>query len=657
MHAPRQSLEPNTAIPTLTAHTDLGWAHLSVAQTLAALGSSEDGLSMPEAQRRWAQMQSAQTGIQRFLWRLCPQPVRTFAMQSFLQMADPAHLLMLLCAVAASTLGAPAMAVAIVVLTAIRVGVLAVIPTYDIIVHRQLDQAGAPRIHVRRNAKKITIAATELVKGDIVEFAPGTRIPADLRLLTHTSLVVDQTAIEPSAPMVWANSWVTSGQGVGVVTAIGTEASGNAINRLERSDIIRMPSDPARTNDSEWVDTDGDTPARFALNNANIIVVVIAALVLISGIAQGTEWLHSVLAAIILGAMAWSAQTRLFDPLNRFSAVRGMQRMLASGIYVRNLTTVDRLASVPTSDADIASNTSQLPPLRTAGSDDTDHVRWHADVVFDAPNTDIPRLALKATQLARSARASAGRAWAFSLPSMLALLAITAVQALLLSPAWPASVPLGLQVAVLTLSIALALLPVRGATSRIAREPAVAQARQVGLIWSFALGTASFMAIRVAPKVSIDAATLTFVLFAASSTLYVWLVALTYGARGWKLRRPQLGQLGQPREVVWLLGATMAVALTTLGTVSWPSWQSAFETVSLSRTAWHAGIGLSGAVVIALLVTLWVIEWIQQIGWQHAKKNDHKKPENSTENPAAHKPSQSHESPKPDPNTQWPDTL
>jgi Ca2+-transporting ATPase len=105
---------------------------------------------------------------------------------------------------------------------------------------------------VVRDGKKIKKPATELVPGDIVLLASGDKVPADIRLieqkelqtnessLTGESLPVskstqalpEDTVLGDQSNMVFASTYVTRGQGTGIVVRIGDHTEIGKISQL-----------------------------------------------------------------------------------------------------------------------------------------------------------------------------------------------------------------------------------------------------------------------------------------------------------------------------------------------------------------------------------------------------------------------------------------
>lgn len=95
---------------------------------------------------------------------------------------------------------------------------------------------------VRREGREEQVGAEELVPGDIVLLESGNRVPADLRLLAARKLAIDEsfltgesqavekhvnglekeTGVSDRRNMAFAGATVTTGRGVGVVTATGS---------------------------------------------------------------------------------------------------------------------------------------------------------------------------------------------------------------------------------------------------------------------------------------------------------------------------------------------------------------------------------------------------------------------------------------------------
>lgn len=112
----------------------------------------------------------------------------------------------------------------------------------------------SPKCRVVRDGDEQTIAAAELVPGDLVLLEAGDRVPADLRLVEMRELKVDEssltgesisvgkqvTEVAEETPLAerrsiaWAGTAVTNGRALGVTVATGEGTEFGRIARLTR---------------------------------------------------------------------------------------------------------------------------------------------------------------------------------------------------------------------------------------------------------------------------------------------------------------------------------------------------------------------------------------------------------------------------------------
>lgn len=110
----------------------------------------------------------------------------------------------------------------------------------------------APQCEVIREGTANTIAAEDLVPGDVVVVATGKRVPADLRLLESVELKVDESALTGESlsvrksieevgegvplaertSMLWTGTAATNGRGKGIVVATGANTEFGRIAAL-----------------------------------------------------------------------------------------------------------------------------------------------------------------------------------------------------------------------------------------------------------------------------------------------------------------------------------------------------------------------------------------------------------------------------------------
>ena len=212
-----------------------------------------------------------------------------------------------------------------------------------------LQRQAVPTAHVLRQGEEHQIPAAELVPGDVVLVAAGSRVPADgrvvqsLRLqvaeaaLTGESLAVTKT-VEPvsdeAAPlgdrrnMAYLGTAVTDGRGRLVVTATGIRTEVGRIGTL--------------------IDEAGgrDTPLERKLahlGHALIgVVLVLCAIIVLAGWLRGHGFLYMVEVGI---SLAIAAVPEGLPAVATMTLALGMLRMARMGALVRRLPAVEALGS------------------------------------------------------------------------------------------------------------------------------------------------------------------------------------------------------------------------------------------------------------------------------------------------------------------------
>lgn len=113
-----------------------------------------------------------------------------------------------------------------------------------------------------RDGQQFSVPAEEIVPGDVVMINAGDRIPADIRLFNcknlhldeaaltgeslpvskHTETITDKVEIADQANMIFSGTFVTSGQGFGVVTETGDKTElGKIASMLQDIETITTP--------------------------------------------------------------------------------------------------------------------------------------------------------------------------------------------------------------------------------------------------------------------------------------------------------------------------------------------------------------------------------------------------------------------------------
>ncbi len=236
-----------TRVPStsLSAPPREAWHALSAAEAASRLGTDiERGLSEAEARRR-----SVDCGPN-VLDATRPEPWWAGLLES---LTEPLVLLLVGVAVLYALFGEIGDAVTI---GAVIVAVAAVEAFNEGRARRaiaSLRALGAPSATVIREGHAVDVPATALVLGDVVQLAPGDRVPADLRLAQTAALRIDEStltgeseaaaksaldavpeaaALGDRVDMAYAATLVTAGKGRGLVVATGSATELGQVARL-----------------------------------------------------------------------------------------------------------------------------------------------------------------------------------------------------------------------------------------------------------------------------------------------------------------------------------------------------------------------------------------------------------------------------------------
>lgn len=211
-----------------------------------------------------------------------------------------------------------------------------------------LARSVVTEVTVIRDGQKLRVPSRELVRGDVVLLSSGDKVPADLRLLSVRNLQVDESALTgESVPvekrlgslpedtplaerqnMAYAGSFVTFGQGAGVVVAIGNQTQTGRISELvEKGGSLQTPL----TRKFE----------EFSLMLLRIILSL-AGLTFLVGLAQG-QGAASVFEAAV--ALAVSAIPEGLPAVVTVTLAIGVSRMAKRHAIIRKLPAVETLGS------------------------------------------------------------------------------------------------------------------------------------------------------------------------------------------------------------------------------------------------------------------------------------------------------------------------
>jgi magnesium-transporting ATPase (P-type) len=207
-----------------------------------------------------------------------------------------------------------------------------------------------PRGSVLRTGRRITIAAEQIVPGDIVLLGPGDRVPADLRLLRVHNLRIDEAVltgesiavekdITPVAAdavlgdrssLAFSGTLVAAGQGIGVVTRTGAATELGRISRL----ISEV--EPLRTPLIRQMDGLG--------RQLTAIILGVSALAFLFGVL--VRGYPADEAFMIVVGLAVAAIPEGLPAVMTIALAIGVQRMARRNAIIRRLPAVETLGSV-----------------------------------------------------------------------------------------------------------------------------------------------------------------------------------------------------------------------------------------------------------------------------------------------------------------------
>lgn len=320
---------------------DPEWHLRSAEETLEILRATRTGLTHHEAAARRAEYGPN---------TLSEAPPRSLSRRLLAQFTDLTILILLAAAVIAGALGDLIDAfviTAIVVLNGILGFVQEVRSERAMAALRAL---AAPSALVMRDGQHHAIAAQDLVPGDSVILEAGAIVPADLRLLDVFALRVNESALTgESAPVdkitaaitgddlavgdrrniAHKGTIVTYGRAHGVVIATGMRTQfGKIAQLLQDADTVKTPLQRRL--------------AAFG-RKLTVIVLVICAIVLTTGLMRGEAALPMFLTAL---SLAVAAIPESLPAVVTIALALGARKMLARHALIRRLPAVETLGSL-----------------------------------------------------------------------------------------------------------------------------------------------------------------------------------------------------------------------------------------------------------------------------------------------------------------------
>jgi Ca2+-transporting ATPase len=215
-----------------------------------------------------------------------------------------------------------------------------------------LKRMAAPEAHVIRGGRQMTIAARELVPGDLVLLEAGNYVPADLRLVESINLRVEEASLtgeslpaskhagsvlDRGLPVgdrdnsAYMSTLVTYGRGRGIVVSTGMHTEIGLIAEMIQSY------------------QEGPTPLQVKLDQLGkalgIAALVVCGLVFGVGVLQGIEPLTMFITAI---SLAIAAVPEGLPAVVTICLALGLQRMVRRHALLRKLPAVETLGSATT---------------------------------------------------------------------------------------------------------------------------------------------------------------------------------------------------------------------------------------------------------------------------------------------------------------------
>ncbi|MBU1876022.1 MAG: calcium-translocating P-type ATPase, SERCA-type [Nanoarchaeota archaeon] len=212
-----------------------------------------------------------------------------------------------------------------------------------------LKRMASLKAKVLRNGKEVKIDSKLLVPGDIIILESGDKVPADARLfeihslqtqegpLTGESLPVtkelkilaEKTPLADRKNMVYSSTIISVGRGKAIVTNTGMNTEvGKIATLIQEADNKLTPLQKKLRDLGKYL---------------TIAVVVVAAIIFLTGILTGKEASVMLLAAI---ALAVAAIPEGLPAVITISLALGVQRMIKKNALVRKLPSVETLGSV-----------------------------------------------------------------------------------------------------------------------------------------------------------------------------------------------------------------------------------------------------------------------------------------------------------------------
>lgn len=357
----------------------MNWHCLSVDEVIELTGSSQAGITQPEAEIRLRENGFNQLRRQR----------TKSAFSIFISQFGDHMVVILSVAAAISGFAGDLSDTTIILVIVVLNAFIGFVQEYK--AERSMAmirRMAAPRAFVIRDNRLMQISAAELVVGDHVQLVQGNIVPADARLVEAAALSMDESALTgeslPSGKstdvlreddlipadrtnMVFSGSVVSRGRARAVVVATGMETEIGKIARL-------LEDRPARTPLQVRMQ-------RFS-KRLSVIILLICIVIFLHGLYQGKTIVETLMLSI---SLAVAAIPEALPALLTIALSLGAARLIRRKVLIRKLTAVEALGAVTYICTD---KTGTLTQNRMSVAD------AHVSIDESVLSTDRPPLAL-----------------------------------------------------------------------------------------------------------------------------------------------------------------------------------------------------------------------------------------------------------------------
>ncbi len=318
----------------------MNWYQLSHDEILERLQTSEKGLSEADARER----------RERYGFNRLPEERGTSPLVLFLrQFASPLIYILLFAAVITALLKdiKDTLVISAVLLFNAVIGFVQEYRAEESV--KALKKMIVPKARVIREGRERELNSEELVPGDMVLLASGSKVPADLRLLSVIELKIDESMLtgeslpaEKSAAVVtdsglpygdqrnmaFMGTIVVNGRGRGVVVETGTgTVLGSIAEEVRSSEISHIPLKEKFN--------------RFS-NRLGLLVLAASAVLLVAGVLVGED-LRSMFVTVVAAAVATVPEG--LPIVLTIALAAGVRRMARRNAIIRLLPAVETLGS------------------------------------------------------------------------------------------------------------------------------------------------------------------------------------------------------------------------------------------------------------------------------------------------------------------------